>query len=160
MVDDQYEMPTSVPQLIRQFLLGDLSPANQRVVTAFWFRVAARGAFLFFMAWALGWLTWAGLSSGFARADDVERKLKERMAVTEAEVKVIKEAQLLTAAQVASILRLNLERELHRLAAQYCKAEPNTPHRVNITRLIRNTQDQYRDINDDKPYTIPDCEDL
>lgn len=140
--------------------MGDLPPAHQRIVTSFAGRFMARSVLLFFMIWALGGGTYVGLSEGFARADDTDKKINEAIGPMKEDIAELKTEQRRTSTQVESILRLNLETRLRDLQRQYCNAEPNTPNRRLVDQNIRDTQYQYRRVNEGKSYDMPNCSDI
>lgn len=147
-------------QLAREMWMGDLPPAHQRIVTAFWGRAFARTVFGFFMIWALGWGEPVGLSSGFARADDTDKKISAAVEPIIKEVGELKDSQQKTTEQVDFLIRLNLESKLRDLKRQYCGSSPSTAQRRLIDSNMREAQAQYRKVNQGGEYRVPNCEDI
>lgn len=153
-------VPPGFTQLAKELLMGELPPAHQRIVTAFWGRFVARSVFLVFMVWAMGWMSFDDSPSGFARADDTEKKISSAVDPIKEDIAEIKGEQRAMKRQVDSILRLNLESRLRDLQRQLCESTPNTAQRSLIVRNIRETQIQYRSVNNGEPFEMPKCEDL
>lgn len=159
-VYDRRVPPPGFWELFRQWWMGDLPPAHQRIVTSFIGRLIARGSFGFFMVWALGWGEPIGLSSGFARADDTDKKIAAAVDPILQDIRALKTGQQRTADQVDFLIRLNLEAKLRDLKRQYCVSSPNTPQRRLIDANMREAQAQYRQVNGGTEYSVPSCEDL
>lgn len=151
--------------------MGQLPPSHQKIIIAFGFRTLRATIGVIFIAWSLGWLAHAGFSSGFARADDTDKKINEALEPMKADVAEIKASQERTSRDIARLstavnlsLRRDLQTRMRDRKREWCSTTGG--RRGTLLDEIEALQIEYRalvaspQLPQGYEYRIPDCDDL
>ena len=68
-----------------KLMAGDLTQEERKVMSGALLRVGWRGALVFHILWACGWLAFTGIGAGFAKADDTDAKIAKAVEPIRAE---------------------------------------------------------------------------
>lgn len=132
-----------------KLVIGDLSPEERKVFTGALFKVGWRGALVFHVMWACGWLTIFGIGGGFAKADDTDNKIAKAVEPIRAEQK--KQGKQITDLTdvISDQIVNNIASEIRLLYAKRCK-ETDYQERDRLQREIDNRQRDYRKYRENK----------
>lgn len=110
-------------QSVWKLMTGDLEPEERKAMNGALLKVGWRGALVFHVLWACGWLAFAGIGAGFAKAEDAERKIEKAIEPVMAEQ--AEQRALLTnlTDTIADQLASGIASEIRYLYAKKCKEE-------------------------------------
>lgn len=145
-------------ELLIKLAVGGLTEEERRVGWKLVTTIGYRAVMVGLMLWGYGWLQFMGWGNGFARADDVDEKIKEAVkplfAAQTRQGEMLKAFEDLLNEQLAS----GVATEIRYLVGMRCKG-PDAYERERIQKEIDRKQEEYkrfRDANEKYHYTCGD----
>lgn len=126
-------------------ITGDLTPDERKVLGKVLFTASWRAVLVFHVAWACGWLAVTGIGGGFAKADEIDKKIEKATKPLAAQIEAQNRLVAIIGEQVSDQVANSVATEIRYLVGKKCK-ETDVTERDRLQREIDRKQAEYRKI--------------